>query len=201
MTLGGEFQPVEHHIRRVVPAHGIDRQCVSVGQCPTGIARGAVTARSAMWTRAPPGGTSGTDRVLERLTSRDHFAAIIMAAMTTDVMGPLEFTAVAALRMGFLRQRLMAATHSRAGRRRLAFRNSHAPSPLVAAPRLITGKPGRLADRSECGKADFGRRTPHVVAPGLGRASSPPRWLLERSLFPAFTRQRMLESGPAVTWG
>ena len=32
MTLGGQFQTVEHHVGRAVPSHGVDRQSVQTGQ-------------------------------------------------------------------------------------------------------------------------------------------------------------------------
>jgi hypothetical protein len=41
------------------------------------------------------------------------------------VMRAFQLTAVAAFRMGLVRQSLMAATHPPARRRRLTFRNSH----------------------------------------------------------------------------
>ena len=57
---------------------------------------------------------SGSDGVLKRLAGRNHFPAIIVAAMATDVVGTFQFAAVTALRVGFQRQRLMAASHTSA---------------------------------------------------------------------------------------
>jgi hypothetical protein len=67
-----------------------------------------------MPTEAMPGVTSDADGVLKRLTGRDHFPAVIVAAMAADVMGTFQLAAVVALGMGFARQRLMAAPHPRA---------------------------------------------------------------------------------------
>jgi uncharacterized membrane protein len=58
------------------------------------------------------GVTSGAHGVLQRLASCDHFAAVIVAAMAANMVGTLQLAAVAALGMGFMRQRLMAASHT-----------------------------------------------------------------------------------------
>jgi hypothetical protein len=84
-----------------------------------------------MRTEASPGVASDADGVLERLTGRDHFTAVIMAAMAADMVGAPQFAAIAALGMGFQRQSLMAAPHTPAGRRRLTFRNSHGTKSFV----------------------------------------------------------------------
>jgi hypothetical protein len=78
-----------------------------------------------MRTEVTPDAGSGANGVLKRLAGRDHFAAIVVAAMAADVMRAFQLTAVAAFRMSLVRQRLMAATHPPARRRRLTFRNSH----------------------------------------------------------------------------
>ena len=104
VALGGEFQPVENHAGRVIAAHGVDRQREGFGHCQ----------RCAMQTEVTRGVTSGADGVLQRLASRNHLAAIVVAAMAADVMGTLQLAAVAALGVGFLRQRLMAAAHAAA---------------------------------------------------------------------------------------
>jgi hypothetical protein len=67
-----------------------------------------------MPTEATRGVMSGADGVLERLASRDHLAAIVMAAMAANMVGTLQLAAIAALGMGFQRQRLMAASHTSA---------------------------------------------------------------------------------------
>ncbi len=67
-----------------------------------------------MQTEVTRGVTSGADGVLKRLASRHHFTAIVMAAMAADMMGTFQLAAVAALRVGFMRQSLMAASHSSA---------------------------------------------------------------------------------------
>jgi hypothetical protein len=74
---------------------------------------------------------SGSDRVLKRLAGRDHFPAVVVAAMAANVMWALQFAAVIALRVGFRGQSLMAAPHAPAGRRRLTFRNSHGTKSLL----------------------------------------------------------------------
>ena len=65
-----------------------------------------------MQTEVTRGVTSGADGVLQRLAGRDHLAAVIVATMAADVMGAFQLTALAALRMGFVRQSLMAASLS-----------------------------------------------------------------------------------------
>jgi hypothetical protein len=102
MALGGEFQPVENHVGRVVPAHGVDRQGKRFGQ----------GQRCAIQTDVTRGVTSGADGVLKRLACRDNLASVIVAAVAADVMGALQFAAIAAFRVGFVRQSLMAASHS-----------------------------------------------------------------------------------------
>jgi hypothetical protein len=67
-----------------------------------------------MQTEVTRGVTSGANGVLERLASRDHFTAVIVAAMAANMVGTLQLAAVAAFSMGFLRQRLMAASHTSA---------------------------------------------------------------------------------------
>lgn len=67
-----------------------------------------------MQTEVTRGVTSGADGVLKRLAGRDHLATVVVAAMAADVVGTLQFATIAALRMGFLRQSLMAASHSSA---------------------------------------------------------------------------------------
>jgi hypothetical protein len=132
-------------------------------------------------TEVTPGAASGANGVLKRLAGRDHFPAIVMAAMAADVMRAFQFAAIAALPMGFDGQSLMAAPHAPAGRRRLTFRNSHGTRSLLSrAMRWNKGKPGRLADRPGCGKADvagavdrLGDRSGSLAdAVPLGRAES-----------------------------
>jgi hypothetical protein len=65
-----------------------------------------------MPTEVTRGGRSGSNGVLERLASRDHLTAVVMAAMAADVVGTLQLAAVAALGMGLSGQRLMAAPHT-----------------------------------------------------------------------------------------
>jgi hypothetical protein len=67
-----------------------------------------------MPTEVMPGVTSEAHGVLKRLAGRDHFPAVIMAAMATDVMGTFQLAAVVALGVRLQRQRLMAAPHPRA---------------------------------------------------------------------------------------
>jgi hypothetical protein len=86
-----------------------------------------------MQTEVTLGVGSGSDSVLKRLAGRDHFPAVVMAAMAANVMGTLQFAAVVALRMGFHGQSLMAAPHAPAGRRRLTFRNSHGTRSFLTA--------------------------------------------------------------------
>jgi hypothetical protein len=99
----------------VIAAHGVNRQGVEFAQ----------GQKYAMPAAVRPGGSSGANGVLERLTRGNHFAAVIVAAVAADVMGALQFAAVAALGVGLVRQSLMAAPHSPARGRRLTFRNSH----------------------------------------------------------------------------
>src|ERR1019366_5201418 len=103
VALGGKLQPIEHHVGRVIPAHGIDRQGKDLTQGP-GVPLG-VPYR-------PRSVTSGSYGVMERLAGRDHFPAVIMAAVATDVMRTLQLTAIAALGMDFVRQSLMTASHA-----------------------------------------------------------------------------------------
>jgi len=65
-----------------------------------------------MRTEVTRGVTSGADGVLQRLAGGNHFATVIVAAVAADVMGALQFAAVAAFRMGLVRQSLMAASHT-----------------------------------------------------------------------------------------
>ncbi len=58
------------------------------------------------------GVTSGAYGVLKRLACSDHLASVVMAAMAADVVGTLEFAAVAAFRVRFVGQRLVAASHT-----------------------------------------------------------------------------------------
>ena len=145
VTFSGQFQPIEHHVGRVIPAHGVDRQGERVVQ----------GQQSAIRTGVTPGEPSDADSVLKRLAGRDHLTAIIVAAVAADVMGAFQFAAIAAFRVGFYWQSLMAAPHPRAGRRRLTFRNSHGTeSFVIQAKGWNTREPRRLADRSQRGKVD-----------------------------------------------
>ena len=65
-----------------------------------------------MQTEVTLGVGSGSDSVLKRLAGRDHFPAVIVAAMAANMVGTLQLAAVAALGMGFSGQRLMAAPHT-----------------------------------------------------------------------------------------
>jgi hypothetical protein len=67
-----------------------------------------------MQTEVTRGVMSGADGVLKRLAGRDYLTAVVMAAMAADVVGAFQLAAIAALRVGFVRQRLMAASHSSA---------------------------------------------------------------------------------------
>jgi hypothetical protein len=67
-----------------------------------------------MPTEVTRGVMSGANGVLQRLASRDHLAAVVVAAMAANVVRTLQLAAVAAFGMGFMRQRLMAASHSSA---------------------------------------------------------------------------------------
>lgn len=68
-----------------------------------------------MQTEVTRGVTSDADGVVKRLAAgSDHFAAVVVAAMAADVVGAFQLTAVAAVRMGFMRQSLMAASHTSA---------------------------------------------------------------------------------------
>jgi hypothetical protein len=58
------------------------------------------------------GDASSAYGVVKRLARRDHFAAVIVAAVAADVMGAFQLAAVAAFGMGFVRQSLMAASHT-----------------------------------------------------------------------------------------
>jgi len=78
---------------------------------------------------ARSGPASGPDSASQRLPSRDHFASVVVAAMATYVVGPLQFTAVGALSMRLVRQRLVAAAHPRAGRGGLSLRYGHGTEP------------------------------------------------------------------------
>ena len=69
---------------------------------------------SAMQTEVTRGVMSGPYGVLKRLAGRDHLTAVVMIAVTADVMGAFQFAAIAALRVRFVRQSLMAASHSSA---------------------------------------------------------------------------------------
>jgi hypothetical protein len=65
-----------------------------------------------MQTEVTRGVTSGANGVLQRLASRDHLAAVVVAAMAANMVGTLQLAAIAALGMGFMGQRLMAASHT-----------------------------------------------------------------------------------------
>jgi len=67
-----------------------------------------------MPTEVTRGVTSRANGVLQRLASRDHLTAVIVAAMAANMVGTLQLAAVAALGMGFMWQRLMAASHTSA---------------------------------------------------------------------------------------
>jgi hypothetical protein len=83
-------------------------------------------------TEVTPGAASGANGVLERLAGRDHFPAVVMAAMAANMMRALQFAAIAALPMSFDGQSLVAAPHAPAGRRGLTFRNSHGTRSLLS---------------------------------------------------------------------
>jgi hypothetical protein len=86
-----------------------------------------------MRTEVTLGVGSGSDGVLQRLAGRDHFSAVIVAAMAANVVWTLQFAAIVALRVRFNRQSLMAAPHAPAGRRRLTFWNSHGTRSFLTA--------------------------------------------------------------------
>ena len=160
MPLGSELQPVEHHAGCLIPAHGIDRQ----GEC---LGQGRIAAGK---TGVTPGVTSNANGVLQRLASRDHFPAIVMAAVAADMMRALQLAAIAALGMRFDGKSLMAATHAPARGRRLSFRNSHDTKPFS---RKNTSEPRRLADHPRRRKADITDLM--VVARRWGRIGASPR--------------------------
>ncbi len=83
-----------------------------------------------MGSEVTPGVTSEANGVLKRLAGRDHFPAVVVAAMAADVMGAFQLAAIGALGMGFPGQSLMAAPHPRARGRRFTFRNSHGTESL-----------------------------------------------------------------------
>ena len=131
MAFGGDFQPVEDHLGRVVAAHGVDRQgeafadgvatgCSPVERSPPRYARTSPPAVGAQARTAP----------FSALAGGDHFAAVIEAAMAADVMRALQFAAVRALRVRFGRQRLVAAAHAPPGRRGLSLRYCHGSAPF-----------------------------------------------------------------------
>jgi hypothetical protein len=74
---------------------------------------------------------SGPNSAPQRLPGCDHFTPIVVTTMAAYVVGPLQLTAIGALRMRFTRQSLMAAAHAGARRGGLSFRNSHGTTPLL----------------------------------------------------------------------
>ena len=85
---------------------------------------------------------SGADDALQGLACAHHFAAVVMAAMRADVVRTAQFAAVRAVRMGFDRQRLVAATHAAPRGRGLSLGNSHGTKPLRST-RRSPPRPGR----------------------------------------------------------
>ena len=73
---------------------------------------------------------SGSDCALQRIAGSDHFTAIVMSAMAANMVRALELPAVAAFRMLFMRQRLMAAAHASAGGGSFSLGYSHGTRPL-----------------------------------------------------------------------
>jgi hypothetical protein len=65
-----------------------------------------------MQTEVTRGVTSDAYGVLKRLAGRDYLATVVVAAMAADMMGAFQLAAIATLRMGLVRQSLMAASHS-----------------------------------------------------------------------------------------
>jgi hypothetical protein len=136
--------------------------------------------RRVMRTGVTPGFRSESDGVLKRLAGRDHFTAIVMAAMAADMMGAFQLTAIAALRMRFVWQSLMAAPHPSAGGRRLTFRNSHGTESFLAGKQMNIAQPRRLADSPIVGKTNPGRSasrrrngTPRAARNGTPGADPP----------------------------
>jgi hypothetical protein len=118
MPLGGQFQTIEHNLRRRIPTHGINCQ----GKGGTRIShRGSLGAL----------GSAGSepDGRLQAIR-RHHFTAIIIAAMGADMMRALQFAAIGAFMMRGAAERFMAAAHAAAGRRSLSFRNGHGAGSL-----------------------------------------------------------------------
>src|ERR1700730_8678373 len=76
--------------------------------------------------RDPP---SGPDCAPERLPGCDDFASVVIATMAADVVRALQLAAIAAFRMGLMRQRLVTPAHPRARRRGLSLWYSHGTVP------------------------------------------------------------------------
>ena len=75
---------------------------------------------------------------------RDDFAAIIMTACGTEMMGPFQLAAIRAFRMGFRPECMMRAAHIALRRRGLSFWNRHGenPSKLKAEANFAPAKEG-----------------------------------------------------------
>ena len=74
---------------------------------------------------------SDPDSAAQRLPGCDDFTTIVMATMAAYVVRALQFAAIAALGMGFDRQRLMAATHASAGWGGFSLWYGHGTAPLL----------------------------------------------------------------------
>src|ERR1700761_1214644 len=80
--------------------------------------------------RSRGGPASGADSAPQRFPGCDDFATVVMAAMAAHMMRTLQLAAIAALRIGFVRQSMVAPAHAPAGRRGLSLGYSHGTTPL-----------------------------------------------------------------------
>jgi hypothetical protein len=91
----------------------------------TASVNGPVTGESKS-RRDPPSGPNGAP---ERLTCCDDFAPVVIATMATNVVRPLQFTAISAFRVGLMRQRLVTPPHPGARRRGFSLWYGHGTAP------------------------------------------------------------------------
>lgn len=108
MPLSREGQTLNHHVRGIIPAHGVDRQieghALSDWARLFGIGHERGRARS------------GANGNLKRLASAHDLTAIIMAAMAADMVRALQLAAVAAFGKARGAQGMVRAAHATAGR-------------------------------------------------------------------------------------
>jgi hypothetical protein len=74
---------------------------------------------------------SGAHGAFQGLSRRHYFAAVIVAAMATDVMRTLQLAAIGAFRMRLGAQGMVTAPHSLSRRRGLSLGNGHRLRPPV----------------------------------------------------------------------